>query len=331
MKKPFISVIVPTFNRVAFLKQTIESLCRQTAAPDDFEVIVVDNGSTDGTESMIREMQLRAPFHLIFRRMEVNRGPVVSRNAAAEMAQGEILAFTDSDCQATEQWVATGLETFRGDPDLAFLTGPAINTPGERLRFFSIGGNDNRAENPVYPTANVMYRASVFHAVGGFDPKAFLHDAGSSPIECSDADMAWRVKELGYRHRHLENLVIHHAIRHLSPFDWLQHHTRLILIPELVRRHPDFRKTFFWWGPFCLAENVLFYVAIIGLLLTFASPWFLLLTLPFLGRNIFLLSRSASFTKLPIMVVQLGFISIRQAVICGSLIYGSVRARRLVL
>ena len=214
---------------------------------------------------------------------------------------------------------------------LAFITGPVINVPGQPVRFFSVGGADYRGENPTYPAANAIYRKSVFEEVGGFDPTAFLYNAGPTPLDCSDVDFAWRVKEKGHRNRFVDDLVVYHEVRLLTPWEWLAHYTRILTIPELVRRHPGFGKMFLWWGPFCLPDNPLFYAALAGVALAIFNPWFLLLGLPFLLRIVLLLGRAASIVRLPFFVVQVGFLGIRQAVICGSLIYGSIRSRTVVL
>ena len=326
-----ISVIIPTWNRRELLRRTVESFFDQTLAPERFEVIVVDDGSTDGTDTMVRELQSTAPFSLSYRRMSRNGGPVLARNDGAAHARARILAFTDSDCEASKQWLEAAVEAFRQDPDLGFITGPAVNAPGQRLRFFSVGGSDHPGENPTYPAANVIYNRTVFEAVGGFDPTAFLHNAGPTPLDCSDTDLAWRVKERRYRNRFVPELVIYHAVRHLTPWQWLSHYTRLMTIPELVRRHPEFGRMMLWWGPFCLPENPLFYAFVAGVLLAAVNPWFLLLAVPFPARMLYLLGRYASLVRIPIMVPQVAFLGLRQVVMCGSLVYGSIRSRTLVL
>jgi glycosyltransferase involved in cell wall biosynthesis len=326
-----ISVIIPTWNRRDLLRRTLESFLNQSLPAERFEVIVVDDGSQDGTDVMVRAMQTTVPFSLIYRRMPRNGGPVVARNDGAAQARAAILAFTDSDCEASPQWLSAALAAFSEDPNLGFISGPAVNTPGQRVRFFSVGGADYPGENPTYPAANVIYRKDVFCAVGGFDPSAFFYNAGPTPLDCSDSDLAWRVKERGYRNRFVPDLIIYHAIRNLTPWQWLSHYTRLMTIPELVRRHPGFGRMMLWWGPFCLPENPLFYALVIGVLLSSLSIWFLALAVPFLSRIVYLLARQASLRRLPMLVPQVGFLGLRQVVMCGSLLYGSIRSRTLVL
>ena len=332
MTEPLISVIIPTWNRGELLRSTLAALAAQTLEPERFEVIVVDDGSTDATGAIVAETAARVLFRLLYHRMPVNGGPVLARNQGARLARAEIFAFTDSDCQPCPPWLEVAAQAFHQDPELGFLTGPVINTPGQRVRFFSVGGADCAGENPTYPAANVIYRKRVFWDVGAFDPTAWLYNAGPTPLDCSDVDLAWRVKERGFRNRFLDELLMHHEVRQLTPWQWLAHYTRILTIPELVRRHPGFGKSFLWWGPFCLPENPLFYLGVAGAALgVTVNPAFALLALPFLFRLVYLLRRSASLGRLPFFAAQVAFLWVRQAVICGSLIYGSVRSRTLVL
>lgn len=97
---PLFSVIIPTFNRSAFLRLTLESVWRQTFS--DYEVIVVDDGSTDDTASWLHEIASKIKSIL-----QENAGPGAARNNGAQHARGEYLAFLDSD----DLWFPWTLET----------------------------------------------------------------------------------------------------------------------------------------------------------------------------------------------------------------------------
>ncbi len=99
---PFFSVIVPTFNRLAFLQQTLESVWVQRFT--DFEVIVIDDGSTDGTRDWLAMHGGRARAFT-----QANHGPSAARNAGASHARGEYLALLDSD----DLWFPWTLDTYR--------------------------------------------------------------------------------------------------------------------------------------------------------------------------------------------------------------------------
>lgn len=332
MNAPNISAIVPTWNRCALLRHTIESFTRQTLDPERFELIIVDDGSTDHTEEMVREMAPRCAFPLRYHRMPRNGGPVLARNAGVEMARAPLLAFTDSDCQVTPQWLAVAIGAFAAEPELGFISGPAISNPAQRIRFFSIGGADFEGEHLTYPLANMVYRASVLREVGGFDPTAWRNNVGATAFDFSDTDFAWKVKERGYANRFVQDLVIHHEVFQYTPWKWLLHFLRVSVVPELVRRHPGFGKKFLRWGVFCLPENPLFYLALAGIATAvFGHLWALILAIPYMVRAWQLLNVGRSWTQTPIILIQIAFFAVRQAVVCGALIYGSVRARTLVL
>lgn len=97
---PTFSVIIPTYNRASLLQQTLESVWRQTLS--DYEVIVVDDGSTDETAAYLSQISDR-----IATQIQGNSGPGVARNKGAEVARGEYLAFLDSD----DLWFPWTLET----------------------------------------------------------------------------------------------------------------------------------------------------------------------------------------------------------------------------
>ncbi len=124
MKKNFISVVIPTYNRVSFLKEAIDSVLSQTYR--NFELIVVDDGSTDGTPKLLSSYGYK--IRVI---PQANQGPSAARNRGIEAAKGKWIAFLDSDdvwkpdklkkqvqfitdhpdtkiCQAEEVWIRNG-------------------------------------------------------------------------------------------------------------------------------------------------------------------------------------------------------------------------------
>src|SRR6185437_2641546 len=121
-----------------------------------------------------------------------------SRNVGVMMAQAEIVAFTDSDCRVSPDWLARGLDAFHMGEDVAFVSGQTFAKPEQPLTFFSIG-NPLCGENPTYPTANIFYRKQTFLDVGGFDLTVDFGQHGLWPFECCDTELAWRMKEKGYK------------------------------------------------------------------------------------------------------------------------------------
>ena len=326
------SVVIPTWNRRELLADVLNSLMAQTVPPGWFEVIVVDDCSTDGTEQLVREFMQEAPFHMVYQKMPRNVGAVPARNVAVRLTNAPVLAFTDSDCRVVPGWLQAGLDAFEKHPGIAFVTGPVLNKPGQAVRFFSIGGAGAGGEDPIYPTCNVLYRAKVFFSVGGFDERAYLRNSGGVPVECADADLAWRAKEAGHQNLFVPEMIVFHEVRQGTVWAWLAVQLRFMMLPELLRRHAGLRSKLMWWGPFCLQDNFLFYVAVIGgVLAATLSPWWLLGVLPFLGKMLRIVKAGVSLVNFPKFFAQVALLSVRQAFICGSLVYGSIRSRWLAL
>ena len=94
----FVSIIVPTFNRKTELEQCVKSLLNLTYK--DYEIIIVDDGSSDGTEELIRGLDA----NIVYIRQK-NAGPAVARNTGIQHMKGEFAVFTDSDCIVDKKWL----------------------------------------------------------------------------------------------------------------------------------------------------------------------------------------------------------------------------------
>jgi len=102
------SIIIPTCNRKELLKLSLHSFNYQDYTKDSFEVIVIDDGSIDGTSDMIKSLKVN--YKLIFLRNEKNRGPAYARNLGLQNANGEIIIFSDSDCIVPSNFVSGHLK-----------------------------------------------------------------------------------------------------------------------------------------------------------------------------------------------------------------------------
>jgi glycosyltransferase involved in cell wall biosynthesis len=185
--QPFVSVIIPTFNRLNLLKDTVESVRRQTFR--DFEIIVVNDGATDGTgEWLDAQQDLR---HLD----QKNCGIARSRNNGAAMARGRWLAFLDHD----DLWVPEKLqiqsEFIKGNRDVALVAARHVrlgHRPPSGARRKWIKGDlfvKVFSESFIH-TSSVMIRKDVFNEINGFPPQyrfadefdVWLKIAASYPI-----------------------------------------------------------------------------------------------------------------------------------------------------
>jgi glycosyltransferase involved in cell wall biosynthesis len=111
---PFVSVIVPTYNRASLLKRLLESLREQTYPADKFEVLVVDDGSTDETPQVVEEFARSAPFAVRYFR-QPRKGPAAARNLGIQQSRGEIVAFVDSDVTVAKDWLTNAVHYFLTD------------------------------------------------------------------------------------------------------------------------------------------------------------------------------------------------------------------------
>lgn len=119
MKKPLVSVVIPAFNEEKVIGRTLEALGKQTFS--DFEIIVVDNNSTDKTGVIVKSYTKKLPLTLL---LEKKRARGIARAAGFEAAKGEFLFTTDADTVVPPHWIETFLEYF-DSPSVIAVTSPA--------------------------------------------------------------------------------------------------------------------------------------------------------------------------------------------------------------
>lgn len=131
-KRITVSVIVPTYNRAAYIAAAVESAIAQTRRPD--EILVVDDGSTDGTEELLR--QFGPPVRVI---RQDNRGRSAARNAGLQAAQGDAVIFLDSDDVLVPECIASFVGVLEANPDVGVVYGDAelVDAAGNLLCFYS--------------------------------------------------------------------------------------------------------------------------------------------------------------------------------------------------
>lgn len=325
-----VSVIIPTKNRSVLLRDALSALLAQTHPAEKFEVFVMDNQSTDDTETVVRDFAGRTPFAIHYHKMESDGGPVPARNRAAGLARGRVLAFTDSDCRPCPEWIARGVGGF--SDGVGLVTGPVTYKPEQRGGFFAKRTAETLIEHPTYPAANAFYLKSVFDQFGGFDVKLSYRDPFDRAVECSDSDLAWRVIESGMRNVFVPELWVYHEIEEQTVASWLMEPTRLFVLPELIRRHPQLRDRLLTYGVFFHRGSIPYYIA--GLL---AVPiamldWRWLLLAPALVlfralRRIDGFSPSACARAAGQVTMSVA----KNYMLCLTLVYGSLRFRTLVL
>ena len=207
MKKcPFISVIVPAYNAAETLGECLAALLDQSIPRGEYEVIVVDDGSTDATQEVVEQYGV----HLL---TQANQGPAAARNLGVSHAQGEILLFTDADCVPSRNWIEAMVAPF-ADPRIVGAKGVYRTRQRELVaRFVQLEYEDKYDKMRVEPyidfvdTYSAAYRKSVFQENGGFDP-VFPQASGE------DIDFSWRLSRKGHKMVFAPNAVVYH--RHVA-------------------------------------------------------------------------------------------------------------------
>lgn len=246
-RRPQVSVVFATHDRARRLRELLDSLERQTLDPGAFEVIVVDDASTDGTGDVLRRALADATLDLCLIHRERSGGPAVARNAGWRRARGELVAFTDDDCVAAPGWLAAGLDAWRADPRAVVQgrTDPRPDELHERgpfSRTLSV-----HALGPYFQTCNIFYPRSLLERLGGFDELAFTGPGGE------DTDLAWKAIALQTPTLFAPDAQVFHAVQRLGPAGTLRLAWRWTETVQLFARHPPLRRLHlqyrvFWKG-----------------------------------------------------------------------------------
>ena len=152
---PGVSVIIPIYNSPRTVRDLIESIWALDFDMSKIEIVASDDCSTDDTPRVLAELQQKSPCRFVIHRMERNRGPVATRNAAVRRSSGAFLAFTDHDCRVDRQWLRNSLACFT--PEVAFVAGAILNKPEQPVPFFARMRPGVAVEHaPAYPTENIV-------------------------------------------------------------------------------------------------------------------------------------------------------------------------------
>jgi GT2 family glycosyltransferase len=207
---PTISVVLPTYNRVEDLRRCLTALESQTPGAGPFDVIVIDDGSTDGTLLLLKEMQAHSRLRLRFM-SQANRGPAAARNRGIGESSSPLIAFTDDDCIPEPDWLERLLAALPADARCAGIGGRVMRQNDSRIgRFIDLIGTLNpplsEGKALYLVTANALYRRSCLLEVKGFDEQ-FAWPGGE------DQDISDRLRDRGYYHAFTDTAVIHHKHR----------------------------------------------------------------------------------------------------------------------
>ncbi len=225
-KLPFVSVIIPTYNRKNLLKNCLISVLNQDYK--NFEVIIVDDGSNDGTNKLIYDF--KKIYNNIKYFNQKNAGPGAARNNGIKNAKGSIIAFTDDDCLVQKDWIKNALINFK-DTSVAGVEGLTFtkknNTSPLSILTYTYDGAG-------FMTCNMFYRRQVLLGVNGFDTnfkKAFREDT----------DLGWRILDRGYKILFDREVKVEHLVLKYNLKNFIKKHIRLNELfwdVLLLKKHP---------------------------------------------------------------------------------------------
>jgi glycosyltransferase involved in cell wall biosynthesis len=224
------SVIVPVYNGASTLGACLRALAQQTVPRASYEVIVVDDGSTDDSAAIAARHGARVIC-------QAHAGPAAARNRGAQAAQGAILLFTDADCEPRQDWIEAMLAPLVA-PDVAGVKGVYRTRQHSVVARFAQAEYEERyarlagrAEIDFVDTYAAAYRRAVFLQAGGFDT-AFP----SATVE--DQELSYRLAAAGHKLVFAPRATVYH--RHAAT-PWQYARRKLHLGRWKVRvhaRHP---------------------------------------------------------------------------------------------
>jgi GT2 family glycosyltransferase/glycosyltransferase involved in cell wall biosynthesis len=199
-----ISIIIPVFNQFRFTQACLASLQEHQGA-ERFEVIVVDDCSTDDTAEAVPRMP-----GIIYLRNQANSGFITSCNRGAETARGEYLVFLNNDTLVRTGWLTALIDTFTEEPR-AGIVGSKLLYPDGRLQEAggiiwrdASGWNFGKSDDPEKPEYNYLREVDYCSAAALMVPKALFQSLGGfdsryAPAYYEDTDLAFKIRRAGYQ------------------------------------------------------------------------------------------------------------------------------------
>jgi len=252
--KPLVSVIVPVYNSAPTITICLESLIRQDCPADDLEIIAIDDGSTDGSGTLIRS---EANFSdVVWITHPVNRGLAAARNSGICQARGEILIFLDADMTVQPDFIRRHVERLN-DPTVNGVMGRlryAAGLPYDKYQRYLYEGRRGARRRPAGQPLPFQFfllgltslKKKVIETVGLFDER--LTGYGGE-----DTEFAWRIWRNWPEGLFYDPAIVvtHHHYRPFEAVLQLVEQFGRQGVPALVNRHPDFRDLYHvdWVAP----------------------------------------------------------------------------------
>lgn len=194
-KLPFCSIVIPALNEEQFIRQCLESLTRQTYPRDHYEIIVVDNGSTDKTVEIASQYANR-----VVSKPEGNVGSI--RNHGISMANGRIIICTDADCVVDPTWIEAGVDLIQRKPGCAFGGGlkPRTNSTWVE-RYWLLNDEGGSVQQNSLMGSCIFIQKDDFLGIGGFE---------EGVTSGEDSDLSSRLTQAGLQVEMSPKLTVAH-------------------------------------------------------------------------------------------------------------------------
>ena len=217
------SVVICTYNRLSLLKLCIESIVALKTPPNKFEVLIIDNNSSDGTEEFCNKLIQIYPGYNWRYFKETNQGIAFARTRGAKEATGQIIAYIDDDCMAEPNWLEEINEFYTANTE-AMSTGgriipkylvPVADWFGKY--FWGLVGNYDLGKSVFqmkgvrYPSgANMHFRKTAFEKYGYFDSN--LGRSGKSLMAGEEKAMYLKLINANEKVYYLPHVIVHHHV-----------------------------------------------------------------------------------------------------------------------
>lgn len=248
--KPQVSLVMCTRNRAASLPQCLQALGR-LKADIQFELVLVDNGSSDGTAKILGEFANQQKMRVVLV-SEPRAGLSRARNAGINAASGDLIAFTDDDCYPAEDYIEAITQSFQ-DASVGFVGGRVLLFDPADLPITIQPLNQAVAlpagtymQPGLIHGANFAFRREVLDRIGGFDPQL---GAGTLLMGAEDADILQRALSAGFCGLYSPApLVLHHHRRQIAEDE-----------QRILRAYSISRGAYFLKGLMCRETRHLYY------------------------------------------------------------------------
>ncbi|MBP3762589.1 MAG: glycosyltransferase [Bacteroidales bacterium] len=219
------SVILCTYNRARYLYNVLHSLAAGTLPPQDYEIVLVDNNSSDNTRDEVERFRADHPAVDLHYCFEPQQGLSHARNRGIEEARGELLVYVDDDALVNAEYLQTYADFFLHHPDAVAAGGPitpqydGCEEPSWMSHYtrqlvtgeLDLGQRQRPFPRGAYPGGgNAAYRKSVFDTIGRFNVQ--LGRKGNSLIGAEEKDLFAKMTARGMQFHYLPTAILYHLI-----------------------------------------------------------------------------------------------------------------------